>query len=219
MANLHRICLKLAEELAEFQCVCYKSRMQLTRNEYLLTGPQCAGKSSIAKYLAINTDYPIVNVDNIRWRYFERLSYDKNFAQYLLKNQGFKAIFNYWRKFEAYTLQHVLLDYKNCIFDFGAGYTAQDDPVYLHIVKNSLAPFINSYFILPSLNTDVSINILKSRLTTRYKNDKEGLKENRSFDLSSHIVKHEFAKSVVKYRLYTEDKEPLDVARIILHMN
>lgn len=133
-----------------------------TRDEIILIGPVGAGKSTIGALLATALGLPQVSLDDIRFDYFRELGYDEAFGRRLREEEGFPALVNYWKPFEAHAVERVVADHRDCVFDFGAGYTVHEDPVLFERVRMALAPFRNVVLLLPDPEVATSQAIMES---------------------------------------------------------
>lgn len=182
------------------------SQMQEIISDIVLIGPVRAGKSTIGKLLAEAFALPQVSLDDKRWAYYREIGYDENLAKEIRAHGGFLALVMYWNLFEAYAVERLLAEHKNCVFDFGAG-------IYESIesfdrVQNSLARYQNVVLLLPSPNKDESLQMLKER-------DPHPPKDN-SFDFNAHFLNHHSYYDLAKFIVYTKDKTPADTCREIL---
>ena len=134
----------------------------IERREIILIGPIGAGKSTLGGLLAEKLGLPQVSLDDLRFDYFREIGYDEDFARHLRAERGFPALAAYWKPFEAHAVERVLADYRDCIFDFGAGYTVHEDESLFKRVQTALAPFRNVVLLLPHPDVESSQAIMES---------------------------------------------------------
>lgn len=90
-------------------------------NTILLLGPVRTGKSTLGRLLAQQLGMRNISLDEIRWRYYEEIGYNAEFARTIRQQGGLLALVVYWQLFDAYSVERVLAEYPNCVIDFGAG--------------------------------------------------------------------------------------------------
>jgi hypothetical protein len=61
-------------------------------------------------------------------------------------------------------VERVLVDHRDCIFDFGAGHSMYDDPAFVERIHAALAHFHNVVLVLPSPDEEESIRVLTERV-------------------------------------------------------
>ncbi|EDX83128.1 hypothetical protein S7335_306 [Synechococcus sp. PCC 7335] len=92
-------------------------------SDIILIGPQTAGKSTVGALLANRLNLPQCSMDEHRWRYYQEIGYDEALAKQKQKTEGARGLIQYWKPFEAYTVERLLLEHTNCVIDFGAGHS------------------------------------------------------------------------------------------------
>lgn len=139
----------------------------LQRNELVLIGPVCAGKSTVAELLAARHGVPHVDLDSIIRPYFESSPhFDAGVYNQLAADDGFTAAYRYSEPTLAYALEHALRDHHDCIFDVGAGYTSFLDEGLHDRAATALRPFATVVLIVPSAREAESVAILRDRCRT-----------------------------------------------------
>lgn len=163
-----------------------------------------AGKTTIGEMLSKRLKLEWVQLDEIRWPYYEEAGYDKDTAKRLNAEGGLSAIIAYWKPFEAHSVERVVADYNNCVIDFGAGHSVYDDETLLERVKKALAPYPNVILLLPSPDADESLQVLENRILT------DDPPENLDvfLSLNEHFVRHPSNYELAKITVYTKDKTP-----------
>lgn len=132
------------------------------RFEIVLIGPIGAGKSTIGALLADTLGLPQVSLDDLRFDYIREIGYDEERGRRIRAQEGFPALVNYWKPFEAHAVERVLADHRECVFDFGAGYTVHEDEALFERVRQALAPFRNVVLLLPDPDVATSQAIMES---------------------------------------------------------
>ena len=181
----------------------------------ILIGPLGAGKSTIGHLLAEKLGLPQCSVDDIRWKYYEEIGYDKVLASKIAKsNQGVQGQLRYSKPFEVHAVEKVLSDYSYSVIDFGASNSVYDDELLFSRIKNALAPYPNVILLLPSSDPEESVKILNTRLTQIVKAKGEEI-NNELFDLNEYFIKHPSNYRLAKIVIYTKDKTPEEICNEI----
>jgi shikimate kinase len=178
-------------------------------NNVILIGPMMAGKSTIGRLLAERLGLEQIELDEVRWGYFNEIGYDEEESRRIVSEQGMLGLLAYWKPFEVHAVERVLADHSHCVIDFGAGYTVQTDEGLFGRVEQALAPYEHVILLLPSANLDESIRILNERsavLLREYEQPEERipdvLKANEEF------VRNPGNGRLAKRIVYTEGKTP-----------
>ncbi|MEH1831225.1 MAG: AAA family ATPase [Nostoc sp.] len=168
-------------------------------SDIILIGPISTGKSTLGKLLAQKLGIPQCSMDDVRFNYYKEINYDEELAKQIREKEGFQGIYRHWKPFEAYAVERLLSEHKNCVIDFGAGHSVYEDDKLFKRVQQVLEPYINVVLILPSPDLEESIQILNER--------NGGIVTNR-FDLNEHFVKHHSNYDLAKFIVYTKGKSP-----------
>jgi shikimate kinase len=167
----------------------------------------CAGKSTIAALLAEKLKMPRVEMDELRWKYFEHTGYSKDEAKRIFHAEGNIGVLRYSKPFEAQMVEMVLRDYPEHVIDFGAGHSVYEDENDFARVQVALAPFDNVILVLPSADEEESIRVLNERLAALLA--REGIKETvEILELNAQFVRNPGNAKLAKKTIYTEDKTP-----------
>jgi shikimate kinase len=137
--------------------------LQRVRHEPVLIGPMNVGKTTIGTLLAKSFSIPIHSIDAIRERYYLEIGYDTSYADRLLNSKGLWALYQYWKIFEIYALERLFVDYKECVFDLGAGHSVYEDPAQFRRAQRAFSAFKNIILLLPSADIMGSLRALKQR--------------------------------------------------------
>jgi shikimate kinase len=173
----------------------------------ILIGPIGAGKTTVGQLLAEKLDLPFCSIDTVRRAYYQKIAYDDILASQIAASpQDLQGVLRYSKPFEVQMVEQVLADHHGVI-DFGASNSVYDDQELFARVENTLAPHPNVILLLPSLDMDESVEILRNRLTLMLT---EAGKEftDELFELNKHFVEHPSNHRLAKRVIYTKEKTP-----------
>ena len=183
-----------------------------SRSEIVLIGPVRAGKSTIARLLSERLGVPAAHLDTLRWHYYHEIGYDQALATRLRWDEGFLALYRYWKPFEIHAVERVLADYRDCVFDFGAGHSVYDDPAQAARARKALAPFRNVVLLLPSPDPDEAVRELRVRIgpwTPKPPHEP-------FFDFEDYFVRHPLNRSLATITVYTAGRTPAETCDDVL---
>lgn len=185
-------------------------QMSATKSDIVLIGPVRTGKSTLAKLLSQQLGQPQISLDDLRWKYYREIGYDDTLAKTIRRQGGFLALVLYWQLFDAHTIERVLAEHHNCVFDFGAGAGASESHENTARVQQALAPYPNVILILPSPNPDETLQIL----TARDAHPPPDL----NFDFNRHFLERGFYQRLAKHTVFTRGKLPEETRDEILSL-
>ena len=175
------------------------------RNEIIIIGPMGVGKSTVSKRLSEKLNKSHISIDEIRFKYYEEIGYDKKTAEQLGKEKGFfNGVYRYWKPFELYAIKKILNEYSDCIFDFGAGHSVYEDDKMFQEAQETLNDFKNVILLLPSINSEESIEILSKIYKPEAENDVEMI------DFIRHTIEHHSNNDLAKYVIYGGKRKSID---------
>ena len=173
-------------------------------SDIILIGPMGTGKSALGELLSQKLGIPQCSMDDVRLDYYKEIGYDEEFAKQLREKEGFLAVYQYWKPFEAHAVERLLSEYSNCVIDFGAGHSVYEEEELFKRVQRALEPYHNVGLILPSPDLEESVQILNER--------------NGGFDLNEHFIKHHSNHDLAKFVVYTKGKSPEETRDEIINM-
>jgi shikimate kinase len=182
--------------------------------QIILIGPPGTGKSTLGKLLSQKLGFPQVSLDELRWGYYAERGYNAELAQQLREKQGFPALIQYWKLFDAYAVERVLADHSySCVIDFGAGHSMYEDDADLKRIKQVLSSYQSIVvLLLPSQNMDESVQILTERqLTMAPPEDHSVIR-----GLIEHHVKHHSNHELSNIVIYTKGKTPQETCEELI---
>ncbi len=165
----------------------------------ILIGPVGAGKSTIGKLLAEKLNLPQRAMDDLRFDYYKEIGYDESVARDKRDTEGFWAMYQYWKLFEAYAVERILGEDTHCVIDFGAGHSVYEDDALFERVRRVMALVRNVILLLPSPDLDESIEILNAR--------DESMRDMKP-NINEHFVRHHSNFDLAKFVVYTKGKTP-----------
>jgi shikimate kinase len=178
-----------------------------TIRDVILIGPMHAGKSTLGRLLAERLGLPQVSMDDVRWAYYKEIGYDEKRSEELRAEGGFLAVYRYWKPFEAYAVERLLAEHRNCVIDFGAGHSVYEDDAQFARIQQILAPYENVVLVLPSPDPEESVQILYER---------GGRPGEGEFDFTEHFVKHHSNHDLARHVVYTQGKSPEETCEEIM---
>ncbi|HCK65322.1 MAG TPA: shikimate kinase [Anaerolineae bacterium] len=177
--------------------------------EIILIGPIGTGKSTVAELLSKRLNLPQFSMDDVRFDYYKEIGYDEEYANRKRQEEGLWAVYPYWKPFEAYAVERILIDHSNCIIDFGAGHSVYEDENLFERVQTALSAYPNVILLLPSADPDESVSILNER--------EEFLREMKP-NINEHFIKHPSNHKLAKFIVYTKEKTPQETCDEILKL-
>lgn len=177
------------------------------RSDPVLIGPCGVGKSTVSGLLAVSLGVDVVSVDELRIQYYAEIGYDAEKADRLQSQGGFRAKYDYWKRFEAHAVERAVADYRNCVFDFGGGHSVFEDPQLFGRVQRSLREFRFVVLLLPFPDADASVAFLRRRL---------GVPPDSTDDINDHLVRHPSNQQLATHVVYTGVREAVEVCEDVL---
>lgn len=170
----------------------------------ILIGPMKVGKSTVARLLAERLGLRRHALDKNRWTYYAEIGYDEEHARRLAGSESLEAALKYWKPFEVHAVERHLAESRDCVVDFGAGYSVQEDPLLYERVRIALAPHPYVVLLLPCPDVEEAIACLNERVDE----DLRGLNE--------HYVRHPANRALATAVVYTRGKTPEETCDDVL---
>lgn len=178
------------------------------RFEPVFIGPSRAGKSTLAPLVAGALGLRVLKVDRIRWAYYERWGLSRAESDRVNAEEGFAAVLRVWKPYEIRLVEAVLVDHRDCVFDFGAGFAIFDDEGYAERLRLAIRPFRNVVLVLPSSDDEESIRVLWER-SPKYD---PSVHKGEFFDFPRHEVTHALPREVATHVVFTNGRVPAECA-------
>jgi hypothetical protein len=190
------------------------------RDEIILIGPMCSGKSSVALCLAETLSVLNYPIDRLNWYYRFKNGYNLAYGTRILRKDGFSALLEYAEEYFTLTELGIVLDeFKGGIFDFGASHSYYSDATELEKAREVLAPFKNVVLLQPSSDTQECISILSQRIRERYAENQRSPEIVDSYIAANNrFVKHKSNRILAKHVVYTNGKSIEEVAQSIVRV-
>ncbi len=115
----------------------------------VLIGPSASGKSTLAPLLAQQLGLEHVQLDEIRWRYYDEIGFDHAHAAKLSRAGNSVAMYHYSKPFEIHALERVLLEHQGKIIELGGGHSVYEDPALLERARRALLPVPYVMLLMP----------------------------------------------------------------------
>lgn len=170
----------------------------------ILIGPMKVGKTTVAGLLAARLGIPQYALDKARKIYYKEIGYDGEYAQRLVESGSLEAALQYCKPFEVHAVERHLAEQHDCVIDFGAGHSVQDDPVLYKRVHQALAPYPNVVLLLPGPDAEQSISYLDERVD-------EDLRS-----VNAYYIRHPANRALARAIVYTIGKSPQETCDEIL---
>jgi hypothetical protein len=172
----------------------------------ILIGPMKAGKSTVARLLAARLGLPRHPLDKNRWTYFREIGFDEEHARSLAEGGSLDAAMKYCKPFEVHAVERHLAQSSDCVADFGAGYSVQDDPALHSRIRRALAPYPHVVLLLPCPDVDQSVACLNHRVDANLR------------ALNEHYIRHPANRSLATAVVYTMGKSPEETCEDVLQI-
>ena len=172
------------------------------------------GKSSTAKILSERLNKPIINLDNLRRTFSEQEKINVDEFRELIDTGQICKYYETSRAFELKLVNFVINEHCDCIFDFGGGNASYESDEHTLRLKEMLAPFNNSFLLLPSNDLIDSMMTLNRRSINRPPKFQPLSEEQLKFN--NKILTFHFAHSIAKHRILNEHMSIEETANTIL---
>lgn len=148
-------------------------------NNIYVIGVFGVGKTTLSKLLSKEKNKKLISLDFIRWSIYEKIGYDFNYIEQLVKRKKFIDLYRYNSKFEIELVKETIMNTSDTVIDFGAGHSIiESESTFNYIRKlmkergitifldkkiisnhTNIHPeekFLNSYFLASKCNQKLS---------------------------------------------------------------
>jgi shikimate kinase len=133
------------------------------RQEIVLIGPVCAGKSTVGDLLGEELATEHVDIDHVSARYYLEAGWSVERFRAIEHRAGLMDAYRDGEQAMVSVLERSLADYRDCIVSLGAAHTHFFDPALMDRAREALAPFGRVVLLLPSPDLARSVSILRER--------------------------------------------------------
>ena len=176
--------------------------------EIILLGPVGVGNTTTAKLLSQKLNKPLISLDDLRFGYYKELGYDHEHMKELREKAGIMAIFQYGKIFDAYSIERILEDHQNCIFDFGGGNIVSGYEFDFNRIKKALEPYGNVVYLTPGEDNEETLKFIYNRRDI----------ETGDRELIEYLVYNHSNYEIAKYIVFVNNKTPEKVCDEVLSM-
>jgi shikimate kinase len=174
--------------------------------EIILLGPVAVGKTTTARLLSEKLNKPVISMDDLRFGYYKEIGYNHDHMKELQEKAGIMAIFQYGKIFDAYSIERILNDHQDCIFDFGGGNVVSGYDFDLNRIKKALDPYENVVFLVPGKDNEEILKFIYER-----RDIKLSVRE-----LIEYLVYNHSNYEVSKHTVFVKDKTPEEICDEII---
>ena len=180
--------------------------------EIILIGPTGAGKSTLGLLLADRLNLASVSMDGVAEPYYNECNFGIAVFQKLRAEQGFLTTHRQWEPVRVQAIERVLSDCGRVILDLGAGHTHYEDPMMFDRVQQAISPCPNVILLLPSVDLDQSVRVLRERCRSERGSDwvQDG------YDFIEHWVKDRCNHDLATLTIFNEGQTPQETCEEIL---
>jgi len=181
----------------------------------VLIGPLAAGKTSVATVLSHLLNGSVCSVDDLRWKYLNRIGYDHAEAERRFAvGQTPAEKLAYREPFEVQVVEQVMAAKSYEVIDFGASNSVYEDPGLLVRVRTAL---LGAYVVLllPSEDPEESERVLAARLHSILHAKGERVSD-ELLALNAYFIRHAANRQLADSVSYTSALRPADIANEIV---
>jgi shikimate kinase len=175
-------------------------------SDIILIGPPRAGKSRVGQLLAAQLERPFVDLAKVASQYYAEQGYDREAARKAWQHGGLAGFLHYQAPFDTHVVERGLQQHAGGVIELGAFQVALTDDVLMDRVRRALHPYHMVVLLLPSPDTNLSVEVLDARGRVMY----DGM------ELNEHFVRHHSNHDLAKIRVYTKGQTPQETCEAIM---
>lgn len=131
----------------------------------VLIGPTGVGKSVVGTELAALLGWPLVELDDMRERWYPEFGLDVSGEHDAWQRGGLLELVATWKPYELLSVERVMREHPaNTVIAFGGGQSVYVDPAMIDRAHTALSPASRVILMLPAERGEDSIRILQERL-------------------------------------------------------
>jgi hypothetical protein len=187
----------------------------MLKTNIILIGPSGTGKTTLARLLGDALKAPFLDLDEIRWNYYQEMGYDHEYGEKLRAESGMEAIIAYWKPFEIHSVERMFQDYPSgYVMAFGAGQSVYEDPELTARVQQALAPY-TVILLLPSPDVNESLPVLSARIRAGEPDLPDEFFPHIE-NMNRYFIVHPANATLANHTVYTSGKSPEETCDEIL---
>ncbi|MFC4062951.1 shikimate kinase [Planomonospora corallina] len=171
----------------------------------VLIGPAAAGKSTIGDGSATVTGRAFIDVDDLGETYYAEVGWSMDRLRNRIRAVGRAAAEQEWEPARAHAVERVVADHPGAIVSLGAGHSHYTRPELFRRVQAALRPVGHVVLVLPALDPERSVEVLRQRSITAKGTDWIG---EDGHDFLRRWVHHPGNRTLATTVLCTEGEEP-----------
>lgn len=136
-----------------------------TIGSIVLIGATGAGKSSVGKQLARLLDWPLVELDDLRKRWYPEFGLTPEKEAEAYERGGLPELVYLWKPYEILSVERVMREHgKRTVIAFGGGQAVYVDPHQVERARAALSSASRVILLQPFEDSSRNLDVLRKRL-------------------------------------------------------